>query len=134
MPIYEYQCHACGDITEEMQKFSETPLTDCPSCGAVGKLHKLISQTSFVLKGTGWYETDFKDKSKGNDKSKAKPGNGKDKGEAKTETDSKSESKTESKTESKSESKTESKPNASTSREKSEASASSKKSQPVQSN
>jgi putative FmdB family regulatory protein len=57
MPIYEYQCDECGKQYEVMQKFSDEPLHTCPECG--GALHKLISQTSFVLKGTGWYLTDY---------------------------------------------------------------------------
>lgn len=57
MPIYEYQCDQCGKIEEVMQKFSEKPLTVCNHCS--GKLHKLISQSAFHLKGTGWYVTDY---------------------------------------------------------------------------
>jgi len=57
MPIYEYQCAACGDITEKWQKFSEAPLSVCPQCG--GNLTKLISNCSFHLKGGGWYVTDY---------------------------------------------------------------------------
>lgn len=66
MPIYEYKCASCGEITERLQKINDTLLHDCPACGAKGALHRLISHTSFILKGTGWYETDFKDKSKKN--------------------------------------------------------------------
>ncbi|MDI6853674.1 MAG: zinc ribbon domain-containing protein [Deltaproteobacteria bacterium] len=57
MPIYEYQCAACGRVTEKWQKFSEAPLTICPHCG--GSLNKLISNCSFHLKGSGWYVTDY---------------------------------------------------------------------------
>ncbi len=57
MPLYEYECVGCGDLTEELQKFSDKPLTKCKSCG--GKLHKLISHSSFHLKGSGWYVTDY---------------------------------------------------------------------------
>lgn len=64
MPIYEYQCDACGKISEAWQKITEEPLKDCADCGATGSLHRLISNTAFVLKGTGWYVTDFRDKSK----------------------------------------------------------------------
>lgn len=56
MPIYEYRCRSCGDF-EYTQRISEPPLTRCPHCG--GKVHRLISQTSFVLKGSGWYVTDY---------------------------------------------------------------------------
>lgn len=59
MPIYEYQCRSCGHEFEELQKFSDDPLVDCPAC-KLPDLRKLISQTSFVLKGGGWYATDFK--------------------------------------------------------------------------
>jgi len=57
MPIYEYQCAACGQVTEKWQKFSEAPLTICPHCG--GSLTKLISNCAFHLKGGGWYVTDY---------------------------------------------------------------------------
>ena len=62
MPIYEYQCKKCGTIEEALQKFSDKPLSKCKRCS--GKLHKLVSQSSFHLKGTGWYVTDYADKSK----------------------------------------------------------------------
>ncbi len=58
MPIYEYQCLECGKIEEAIQKISDPALTACPSCS--GKLQKLVSQSSFHLKGTGWYVTDYK--------------------------------------------------------------------------
>ncbi len=57
MPIYEYQCAACGRVVEKWQKISEDPLTTCPACG--GGLSKLISSCSFHLKGSGWYVTDY---------------------------------------------------------------------------
>jgi len=57
MPIYEYECAECNNVTEAIQKFSDRPLTRCKSCG--GKLHKLISHSSFHLKGSGWYVTDY---------------------------------------------------------------------------
>ncbi len=60
MPIYEYQCGACGHRLEAMQKMSEDPLSDCPECGRP-ELRKLISAAGFQLKGGGWYVTDFKD-------------------------------------------------------------------------
>jgi putative FmdB family regulatory protein len=59
MPIYDYQCEACGHQMEALQKISDAPLTECPSCKAAG-LQKLVSASSFRLKGSGWYETDFK--------------------------------------------------------------------------
>ena len=57
MPIYEYQCDACGAVTERLQKMSDAPLRKCPKCG--GKVEKIISRTSFQLKGSGWYVTDY---------------------------------------------------------------------------
>ena len=57
MPIYEYQCAACGQIVEKWQKISEAPFTTCPVCG--GDLNKLISSCAFQLKGSGWYVTDY---------------------------------------------------------------------------
>lgn len=70
MPIYEYECTSCGKVTEVMQKFSDAPLTTCPSCG--GSLRKLISLSTFHLKGTGWYVTDYAHKSQGYSPSKSK--------------------------------------------------------------
>ena len=61
MPIYEYECEACGKIEEALQKMSDAPLKQCRHCS--GKLHRLISQSSFHLKGTGWYVTDYAGKS-----------------------------------------------------------------------
>jgi putative FmdB family regulatory protein len=57
MPIYEYQCAACGRVVEKWQKMSEAPLSTCAACG--GGLSKLISSCSFHLKGSGWYVTDY---------------------------------------------------------------------------
>jgi putative FmdB family regulatory protein len=63
MPIYEYQCAACGQVVEKWQKISEDPLVTCPNCG--GRLSKLISNCSFHLKGSGWYVTDYHGNHKG---------------------------------------------------------------------
>jgi putative FmdB family regulatory protein len=57
MPIYEYQCDRCGRQFEVMQRMTEPLLTTCEQCG--GHVRRLISQTSFVLKGSGWYVTDY---------------------------------------------------------------------------
>jgi putative FmdB family regulatory protein len=57
MPIYEYECDACGQISEEIQKFSDLPLTTCKHCQ--GNLHKLISHSAFHLKGGGWYVSEY---------------------------------------------------------------------------
>jgi len=59
MPIYEYECAACGRRREILQKFSDEPLRKCPDCGE-SELVKLISAAGFRLAGSGWYETDFK--------------------------------------------------------------------------
>jgi len=65
MPIYEYECQACGHKKEALQKISDDPLTECPECGKP-ELKKLISAAGFRLKGAGWYETDFKSGKKKN--------------------------------------------------------------------
>jgi putative FmdB family regulatory protein len=77
MPIYEYVCEKCGSHLEVMQKVSDAPLKRCPKCR--GKLEKLLSRTSFQLKGGGWYATDYSSKSK--PPAESKP----DKGTEKTE-------------------------------------------------
>lgn len=59
MPIYEYQCQACSEKLEALQKISDAPLVECPNCGEQS-LRKLVSAAAFRLKGGGWYETDFK--------------------------------------------------------------------------
>lgn len=59
MPIYEYRCGNCGHEMEAIQKISEAPLEDCPRC-ETAQLRKKISRVAFRLKGSGWYETDFK--------------------------------------------------------------------------
>ncbi len=57
MPLYEYQCSACGETVEAIQKFSDQPLTDCPSCE--GTLKRLLSAPAIQFKGQGWYVTDY---------------------------------------------------------------------------
>ena len=59
MPLYEYQCQACGHQLEALQSLQDSPLVDCPACNKP-ELKKLISAPGFRLKGQGWYETDFK--------------------------------------------------------------------------
>ncbi len=66
MPIYEYECTNCGKLEEVLQKFSDKPLAKCIHCS--GKLHKLVSQSTFHLKGSGWYVTDYANKSGGSAK------------------------------------------------------------------
>ena len=65
MPIYEYQCQACGNEHEALQKMSAEPLVTCPACNEP-ELKKKISAAGFRLKGGGWYETDFKSGNKKN--------------------------------------------------------------------
>lgn len=76
MPIYEYQCGACGHRTEAFQKISEEPLKNCPECHK-DELQKLVSAAGFQLKGGGWYVTDYSNKKKsGGDTSTAKDKSG----------------------------------------------------------
>ena len=65
MPIYEYQCDACSHTLEALQKISDSPMTLCPECNKES-LQKKISAAGFRLKGSGWYETDFKSGNKKN--------------------------------------------------------------------
>jgi putative FmdB family regulatory protein len=82
MPIYEYRCSACGAELEALQKVSEAPLKDCPSCGKPA-LEKKLSAAGFQLKGSGWYATDFKGGAK---KPDAKPAEAKPDTSTSTET------------------------------------------------
>ncbi|TDR23270.1 FmdB family zinc ribbon protein [Marinicella litoralis] len=70
MPIYEYQCQDCDHQLEKLQKMSDAPLSDCPQCEAPS-LVKKVSAAGFRLKGTGWYETDFKTKKPAKEPKKA---------------------------------------------------------------
>lgn len=63
MPIYEYECQSCQQIIEARQSLADPPLTTCPGCQ--GELCKIISQTSFQLKGGGWYADGYSGKGKG---------------------------------------------------------------------
>ena len=115
MPIYEYQCQKCGTF-EVTQRITEKSLSKCPTCK--NKVKKLISNTSFQLKGTGWYVTDYARKGQNGDTKTDKAAN--------SSSDSSKESK-ETRTETKTETKTESKKSESTpsSGEKSSSAASS---------
>jgi putative FmdB family regulatory protein len=62
MPLYEYLCDSCRKVSEVMQKFSDHPLETCPVEGCGGRVVKLVSMSSFALKGSGWYTTDYKPK------------------------------------------------------------------------
>jgi len=97
MPFYEYECPHCGYDEEVLQKINDKPLTKCPTCGKKG-LKKLMSAPVFRLKGSGWYETDFK-----GDKENKRNLAGADKEEPKTEV--KADAKTDAKTEGKPEAK-----------------------------
>ena len=79
MPIYEYRCTQCGHKLESLQKFSDAPLTTCPACGKEA-LSKLVSAAGFQLKGSGWYQTDFR--GSGKPAEKGNGGNGKAAGDA----------------------------------------------------
>lgn len=59
MPIYEYKCSNCGEKVELIQKLGAKAPNVCPNCNAVGTLKKIISNTSFELKGSGWYATGY---------------------------------------------------------------------------
>lgn len=65
MPIYAYRCDACGHGRDVLQKMSDAPLTDCPSCGVAGSFKKQLTAAGFQLKGSGWYVTDFRGGSSG---------------------------------------------------------------------
>ncbi len=98
MPIYEYRCNACGHEFEESQKMADEPVKVCPKC-TEEKVERLISLTSFQLKGGGWY-SDLYSSSKGGKKAGAsEPASGESKAEAKTEakTETKAEAKPEKK-------------------------------------
>lgn len=69
MPIYEYECAGCGEVSEIVHGINEKPKTKCPTCG--GKLKRLMSLNSFHLKGTGWYKTDYAKPDKSKEKAKA---------------------------------------------------------------
>jgi putative FmdB family regulatory protein len=98
MPFYEYECAKCGYRDEVLQKISDKPLTKCPNCGKPG-LRKLMSAPVFRLKGSGWYETDFKsdkenkrnlvgaEKEESKPEAKAEPAKTETKSEAKPATD-----------------------------------------------
>ncbi len=92
MPIYEYDCQRCGTF-EATQRITDKPLAKCPTCKS--KVRKLISNTSFQLKGTGWYVTDYARKGKSEDgkSDTAKTESSKNEGASKPTAESKSESK-----------------------------------------
>ena len=90
MPLYEYQCEACGTRFELIRKFSDPPLETCVKCGATGKIHKLVSSPAFHLKGSDWYATDYAKKS-GDSGASAGKSEGKSDGKSDAKTDAKPE-------------------------------------------
>ena len=72
MPIYAYQCTACGHQDDVMQKLADAPLSKCPQCGAEAFVKKLTA-AGFALKGSGWYATDFKGGNKPTEKKEEAP-------------------------------------------------------------
>ena len=109
MPIYEYRCEKCGDF-EQTQRISDPPLDRCPTCRR--KVRRLISNTSFQLKGSGWYVTDYARAGKNGGKDAGKDG-GKDSAKESSETSagkSDTKSASENKASSKAETKSEAKP------------------------
>jgi putative FmdB family regulatory protein len=102
MPLYEYECDACGHRFEKIQKFSDPPLEACPKCG--GTVRKLMSSPAIQFKGSGWYITDYARKdapaAEKSDKATAASGDGKADGKSASTTESKTETKSDTKTES----------------------------------
>jgi putative FmdB family regulatory protein len=90
MPTYEYQCGACDHEFEREQRITEEPIKTCPKCKA-RKARRLISRTSFVLKGSGWYSDLYS--SPGSKPDAQKDGSGKSEGEGKGKSEDKSDSK-----------------------------------------
>lgn len=75
MPLYEYRCGACGHEFEVIQKLSDRPIRKCESCGGL-RAKRVISQTSFVLKGSGWYATEYGGRKAGPSRDKPASGDG----------------------------------------------------------
>jgi putative FmdB family regulatory protein len=86
MPLYEYQCDACGCTFEKIQKFSDPPLAVCGKCGK-GPIRKLISSPAIQFKGSGWYITDYAKKSS-SDAGTTKPADKSDTSESTKKTES----------------------------------------------
>ena len=87
MPLYEYQCDACGHRFEAIRKFSDSPLETCPKCG--GAVRKLQSAPAFHLKGSGWYVTDYAKKDGGSGEKSGEATDAKDAKDVKDKTDKK---------------------------------------------
>ena len=91
MPIYEYECPKCQKVHEIVQKFSDPRMSECPDCG--GAVSKLMSLSSFALKGSGWYTTDYKKSGKKSSEAPAPKKEGSEATPAKTAEPKKTESK-----------------------------------------
>jgi putative FmdB family regulatory protein len=97
VPLYEYRCKKCGHAFEQIQKFSDPLVADCPHCKAKGTVEQLMSRSSVRFKGSGWYATDYAkkpistpaksgDSKTGESKTEVKAGSGSEKSEKKAET------------------------------------------------
>jgi putative FmdB family regulatory protein len=84
MPLYEYECEACGQRVERIQSFSDPPLAECPVCS--GPVRKLMSMPAIQFKGSGWYITDYARKGQKADKGETGTDKGSEKGEKSVET------------------------------------------------
>ncbi len=92
MPLYEYECDACGHRFEKIQKFSDPPVERCPVCG--GAVHKLLSSPAIQFKGSGWYITDYARKDSAAAAKTDKPDGAAKDGKGETKPESKAETKT----------------------------------------
>jgi putative FmdB family regulatory protein len=87
MPTYEYQCKTCGHQFEQMQRFSDPPLTECPKCS--GQIRRVIFPAGVIFKGSGWYITDSRKSSASETGDKADKGDKGDKGDGAASAESK---------------------------------------------
>jgi putative FmdB family regulatory protein len=87
MPLYEYQCDACGNRFEKIQRFSDPPADVCPACG--GSVRKLLSSPAIQFKGSGWYITDYAKKTASDTTSASTAKESADKGQTAAKSDSK---------------------------------------------
>jgi putative FmdB family regulatory protein len=110
MPLYEYQCDACGHRFEVIQRYSDAPIATCEKCG--GPVQKLLSSPAIQFKGSGWYITDYARAGKTDTAATASGKNDSNASSSETKSESKSDAKSDGKSEPKSETKTESKSDA----------------------
>jgi putative FmdB family regulatory protein len=90
MPLYEYECEACGHRFEQIQSFSDPPVEKCPVCG--GSVRKLLSTPAIQFKGSGWYITDYARKGQNADKGDKSTDKGPDKKDKNDKSDKSAES------------------------------------------